>query len=71
MVSKELRDNLETYFEFEVKQVLSVWVERELKNFRNIKELIKCPPERFGNNTAYTEKLHITGNYYCTKDPSI
>jgi hypothetical protein len=32
------------------------------------KDVVKCPEGRFGNNTEFTDKLKIAGNYYCSKD---
>lgn len=32
------------------------------------KELVRCPSGRFDNNTEFTNKLKIEGNYHCPKD---
>jgi hypothetical protein len=32
------------------------------------REVIKCPSGRFDNNTEFTNKLKIEGNYYCPKE---
>jgi hypothetical protein len=69
----EVAANLEEYIDVVLVESLISWDTSDPSNPKydlglTNKEVVKCPAGRFGNNTEFTDKLGIVGNYYCAKD---